>query len=132
MFYWFVSTENETRSQVWTGPLRAKAQIPSSVTKLPMPRAMLLAALLIELLGSLSLILGLRAGIAAAIMFAYMIPVTFAFHTLMSTNFEKNLGITGGLMMIAAYRSGIHSLSDRVQRPCSAGGFRRTCGFSRD
>jgi uncharacterized membrane protein YphA (DoxX/SURF4 family) len=37
---------------------------------------MLLAALLIELLGSLSLILGFGARIAAAIMFAYMIPVT--------------------------------------------------------
>jgi len=56
---------------------------------------MLLAALLIELLGALSLILGFRARIAAAIMFVYMIPVTFAFHTLMSTNFEKNLGVMG-------------------------------------
>jgi putative oxidoreductase len=56
---------------------------------------MLLAALLIELLGSLSLILGFRARIAAAILFACLIPVTFAFHTLMSTNFEKNLGVMG-------------------------------------
>ena len=47
-------------------------------------------------------------------MFVYMIPVTFAFHTLMSTNFEKNLGIMGGLLMIAAYGSGIYSLNDRV------------------
>ena len=67
---------------------------------------------LIELLGSLSLILGFSR--AAAIMFVYMIPVTFAFHTLMSTNFAKNLGIMGGLLMIAAYGSGIDSLSDRV------------------
>jgi uncharacterized membrane protein YphA (DoxX/SURF4 family) len=47
-------------------------------------------------------------------MFVYMIPVTFAFHTLMAKNFEKNLGIMGGLLMIAAYGSGIDSLGDRV------------------
>jgi len=47
-------------------------------------------------------------------MFVYMIPVTFAFHTLMSTNFEKNLGIMCGVLMIAAYGSGIYALGDRV------------------
>ena len=47
-------------------------------------------------------------------MFVYMIPVTFVFHTLMSRNFEKNLGIMGGLLMIAAYGSSIDSLGDRV------------------
>jgi hypothetical protein len=38
---------------------------------------------------------------------------------LLATNFEKKLGIMGGLMMIVAYGSGIYSLSDRVY-PCSA------------
>jgi uncharacterized membrane protein YphA (DoxX/SURF4 family) len=80
--------------------------------KLPVPRAMLLAALMIELLGSLCLILGFRARIAATVMLAYMIPVTLVFHSFMSTNFEKNLGIMGGLLMVAAYGSGRFSLSD--------------------
>jgi len=87
-------------------------------TKLPVPRAMLLAALMVELLGSLCLILGFRARIAATVMFAYMIPVTFVFHTFMSTNFEKNLGIMGGLLMVAAYGSGSFSLRD--PRPATA------------
>lgn len=73
---------------------------------------MLLAALLIELLGSLSWILGFRPRIATAIMLVYMIPVTFAFHTQMSTNFETNLRIMGGLLM---------------SRPTV-----QSCGFSRD
>jgi uncharacterized membrane protein YphA (DoxX/SURF4 family) len=42
-----------------------------------------------------------------------MVPVTFAFDTLMSTNLEKNLGTMGGLLIIAAYGLGIYSLSDR-------------------
>ena len=33
---------------------------------------------------------------------------------LLAANFERNLGIMGGLMMIAAYGSGIYLLSDRV------------------
>jgi len=57
-----------------------------------------------------------------------MIPVTFAFHTLMSTNFEKNLGTMGGLLMIAAYGSGIYSLSDRVWRSDSRNSSTR-CSF---
>ena len=80
--------------------------------KLPMASAMLLAALAIELLGSLCLILGFYARIAALVMFLYMIAVTFIFHTWMSTHFQKNLGIMGGLLMIAAYGSGKLSIRD--------------------
>lgn len=68
------------------------------------------AALIVEALGSLSLIMGFGARIAASVMFLYLIPVTFLLHDFMSTQFEKNLGIMGGLLMIAAYGPGRLSL----------------------
>jgi putative oxidoreductase len=80
---------------------------------LPLVPVLLAAALLIELLGSLALITGFAARIAASVMFLYMIPVTFLLHEFMSTNFEKNLGIMGGLLLIASYGPGKFSLGGR-------------------
>jgi putative oxidoreductase len=78
---------------------------------LPLISFLLVAALLIEALGSICLILGLASRIAATVMFLYMIPVTFLLHDFMGTQFEKNLGIMGGLLMIAAFGSGRFALS---------------------
>jgi putative oxidoreductase len=76
---------------------------------------LLVAALIIEALGSLNLIFGFGARIAASVMFLYLIPVTVLLHDFMSTQFEKNLGIMGGLLMIAAYGPGRISLSSRLR-----------------
>jgi putative oxidoreductase len=73
---------------------------------LPMIPVLLAAALAIEGLGSLCLITGFAARAAASVIFIYLIPVTFLLHDFMSTNFQKNLGIMGGLLMIAAYGPG--------------------------
>jgi putative oxidoreductase len=70
-------------------------------------------ALIVEGLGSLSLISGIGTRIAASILFLYLIPVTFLLHDFMSTQFEKNLGIMGGLLMLAANGPGRFSLSGR-------------------
>ena len=78
---------------------------------LPLISLLLAAALLIEALGSLCLILGLASRIAATVMFLYMIPVTFVLHDFMGTQFQKNLGIMGGLLMIAAFGPGRFALS---------------------
>jgi len=76
-------------------------------------------ALIIEGLGSLSLISGFETRIAASILFLYLIPVTFLLHDFMSTQFEKNLGIMGGLLMLAANGPGRVSVSRR-ERDISA------------
>jgi putative oxidoreductase len=78
---------------------------------LPLVPILLAAALLIEALGSVCLILGFASRIAATVMFLYMIPVTFLLHDFMGTQFEKNLGIMGGLLMIAAFGPGRFALS---------------------
>jgi putative oxidoreductase len=81
---------------------------------LPMIPVLLAAALAIEGLGSLCLITGVAARAAATVMFLYLIPVTLLLHDFMSTNFEKNLGIMGGLLMIAAYGPGRFALRSRI------------------
>jgi len=73
---------------------------------LPMVTLLLAAALVIELVGSLSLITGYHARTAALVMFFYLIVVTAFLHRFMSTYFQKNLVIMGGLLMVAAYCPG--------------------------
>lgn len=80
-----------------------------------MPAAALLlaAALVVEAVGSVCLITGFGARIAATVMFFYMIPVTFLLHEFMSVNFQKNLALMGGLLMIAAFGPGGIALGPR-------------------
>lgn len=74
------------------------------------------AALAIELLGSICLITGYRARVAAAVMCAYLGVVSVRLHDFWNqsgmasganmTQFFKNLGMMGGLLLIAAYGPG--------------------------
>jgi putative oxidoreductase len=73
-------------------------------------------ALIIEAAGSLCLLLGYRARIAAAVMSGYLVIVSVMLHDfwaspaaragLQQTEFLKNLAIAGGLLMIAAFGPG--------------------------
>jgi putative oxidoreductase len=73
---------------------------------IPLVPVALALSLVIEAAGSVCLVLGWRAREAAAMMAVYLVPVTLYCHDFMSTQFNKNLGIIGGLMMIAAYGPG--------------------------
>lgn len=85
------------------------------------------AALLIEAFGSLALALGLWSRAAAAVLFVYLGIVSVTLHDFWNqggmaaggtmTQFFKNLGMMGGLLMIAAYGAGTWSLDWwRMQR----------------
>lgn len=84
---------------------------------------LLAAALAIEAVGSACLIFGVRARTAAAVMFVYLSVVSVRLHDFWNqtggvsganqTQFLKNLGIMGGLLMIAVYGPGVWSL-DRL------------------
>ena len=88
---------------------------------MPAAAALLAGALVVEAAGSFCLITGFAARIAATVMFFYMIPVTFLLHEFMSVNFQKNLGIMGSLLMIAAFGPGRIALELRVPvAPASA------------
>ncbi len=83
-------------------------------------------ALVIEAVGSLCLILGYRARIAAAVMFVYLGIVTVRLHNFWAmsgmaaagteTQFFKNVGMMGGLLMVASYGAGWWSLDQRRLR----------------
>ncbi|HEU4686111.1 MAG TPA: DoxX family protein [Nitrospira sp.] len=83
-----------------------------------------LGAIVIELAGSLSLLLGYHARIGAWLLFLFMIPTTLIFHTHLSDqnqmiHFLKNLSIMGGLLYVATYGAGRLSMDaglDRAER----------------
>ena len=82
-----------------------------STRHLPMIPLLLAGALVIEVGGSISLITGYQARIAAFVMFWYTTAVTLIFHNywaaneamagMQETHFRKNLAIMGGLLMLA-------------------------------
>jgi putative oxidoreductase len=83
---------------------------------MPMIPFLLACALVVELVGSICLIVGWNAKVAAFIMFLYLVPVTFRLHLFMSTQFQKNIGIMGGLLYVAMYGAGKWSLSGLQER----------------
>jgi len=82
-----------------------------STQHLPMIPVLLAIAMVIELAGSICLITGYRARIAAFVMFLYTTAVTVLFHNywaasgmsagMQETHFRKNLAIMGGLLVLA-------------------------------
>ena len=73
---------------------------------------------IVELGGGLMLVFGWHAELAALIMFLWFIPVTLIFHvsTGQTIEWEKNLAIMGGLLMVAVYGPGELSLGARGDR----------------
>jgi len=101
-----------SKSFEWAGNVEYMAS-----KHLPLIPVLLFGALLIEALGSLCLVTGVAARAAATVMFVYLIPVTFLLHDFMGTQFQKNLGIMGGLLMVAAFGPGRLSVdAARVSR----------------
>jgi putative oxidoreductase len=92
---------------------------------------LLAAALAIELVGSLCLITGYHARVAAGVMCLYLGVVSVTLHDFWNqsgmaaggneTQFFKNLGMMGGLLMIAVYGPGSYALRRRGE-PGATGG----------
>src|ERR1700730_2518348 len=87
---------------------------------------LLTIALVIEAVGSLCLITGYRARTATAVMFVYLGIVSVRLHAFWSqsgnaaganeTEFFKNLGMMGCLLMISIYGPGLWALSEQGRR----------------
>jgi putative oxidoreductase len=101
----------------WAGNVRYMAS-----HGMPLVTPLLLAALAVEALGSLCVIIGWHARLAALVMAGYLVPVTVVFHNfwthpgVQQTQFLKNAGIIGGLLMLAAFGPGTLSLDARRAR----------------
>jgi putative oxidoreductase len=80
-----------------------------------------LGAVVVEVAGSLSLLLGYRARAGAWLLFLFLIPTTLIFHTNFSDpnqmiHFLKNLSIMGGLLYVAGYGAGRLSMDAGLER----------------
>ena len=90
---------------------------------LPMVEVLLAITIVIEIGAALMLILGWKAKIGAALLFLWMIPVTFMFHNfwtmapadqqLQTIMFMKNLGLMGGMLYIMTFGSGPMSIDKK-------------------
>ncbi|WP_294332837.1 DoxX family protein [uncultured Sphingomonas sp.] len=85
---------------------------------LPLPQLGFAIALLVELGGSIALILGYRTRIVAAILAAFSVATALAFHAALGDqnqfiNFFKNIAMAGGLLQIVAFGAGGWSIDAR-------------------
>jgi putative oxidoreductase len=87
---------------------------------LPLATAGFAAAVLIELVGSIALVLGYRTRLVAAVMALFTLATAFAFHADLADqnqfiHFFKNITIAGGLLQIVAFGAGRFSLDARTR-----------------
>ncbi|MEP0881824.1 DoxX family protein [Trichocoleus sp. ST-U3] len=86
---------------------------------LPLTALLLVAAIILELAGGLSVLLGYKARWGAIALIIFMIPATLIFHTdfadrMQVIAFMKNLAIIGGLLMVYYIGSGPISLDEQM------------------
>ncbi|HUI24876.1 MAG TPA: DoxX family protein [Candidatus Kryptonia bacterium] len=89
---------------------------------IPYTPLFLIGAILVEVIGGLSVLVGYRARVGATALALFMIPTTLIFHAHLGDQiqmimFMKNLSITGGLLMVVANGSGRFSLDQRYVTP---------------
>lgn len=96
---------------------------------LPWPTAFLVAAIVLEIVGGISLLTGTFARLGAILLLAFLLPVTFIMHDFwmlegaarqaQMAHFLKNLSLTGALFMAIGAGAGAASVDRRVQERIS-------------
>jgi putative oxidoreductase len=90
---------------------------------LPMPEVGAAIALTVEILGGLALIAGFQTRIAAVVLAVFTVGAAIFFHNywavpeaqqmMQQINFNKNIAIAGGLLVLAAFGAGGFSLDGK-------------------
>lgn len=87
---------------------------------MPMAEALLVGAIVVELVGGLMLVAGFKARWAALAIAVFLVPTTLVFHNPLGpdaqaqmTQFLKNLSILGGMLYVAAFGPGAWSVDRR-------------------
>lgn len=90
---------------------------------LPMPQVGVALGLLIELVGGLMILVGFKTRWAALALALFTLVAAFFFHNfwampeaqqaMQKINFDKNIAIAGGLLVLAAFGAGALSLDGR-------------------
>ena len=94
----------------------------------PMPKVMLAGAIVFLIVGSVSIILGLKTRIGAGLLLVFLILATYFFHDFWTfedaqekqqqmISFMKNMALMGSMLFIMANGSGVMSLDNRRPRP---------------
>jgi len=96
---------------------------------LPAARLLAVTAACVELIGGLSLLLGVGASAGAVLLAVYLIPTTLVFHDfwrvagpdrqMQMIQFMKNLAIEGGLLYPAVFGAGALSLDAWLSKHAS-------------
>lgn len=89
---------------------------------MPLTGLFLIGAIVVELAGGLSLLLGYKARWGSTALVVFLIPTTLIFHTEFSERiqmimFMKNLAILGGLLMVTYFGPGPISFDERTPSP---------------
>jgi len=82
---------------------------------MPATAVLLTAAIVVELVGGLSVVLGVWPRLGAGLLVAFLIPATLIFHTDFGDQtqlvmFLKNLSIMGGLLLLIGVGGGAYTL----------------------
>jgi len=82
-----------------------------SAQGMPLTSFLLVGAIALEILGGLSVLLGIKPRWGAAMLVIFLVPATLIFHTDFSTELEqamflKNLAMLGGLLMLIQHGGG--------------------------
>lgn len=100
---------------IWSGINKILSPVATqenmSAHGMPLTLVFLVAAIALEILGGLSVLLGIKTRWGAAMLITFLIPATLIFHTDFSTEIEqamflKNLAMLGGLLMLIRYGGG--------------------------
>jgi putative oxidoreductase len=87
--------------------------------------AAIVASIVIQLVGGFAVLFGAQAKLAAAALFVFLVPTTLLFHNFWTlqgaprdaqiVNFNRNMGILGGLLFIFTFGAGAYSV-DAMRR----------------
>ena len=88
---------------------------------LPIPGVLLIATIIFQLLGSLSLLLGYQVRLGSILLIIFLIPASLVFHNPFIdpseiNSFLKNIGLIGGLLMVISAGAGAISLDATISQ----------------
>ncbi|MDC1436883.1 DoxX family protein [Gammaproteobacteria bacterium] len=87
-----------------------------SIFGIGVPGGLLVIVILVEVLGGLALIAGFQTKTAALILAVFTLLAALIYHMpLTSTDFLKNLAITGGLLLLFVHGAGDYSIDNKKE-----------------
>jgi uncharacterized membrane protein YphA (DoxX/SURF4 family) len=86
---------------------------------LPLPALLLMGNIVFQIVGGISLLLGYKVRWGVILLILFLVPTTLVFHNFLAepkqiTDFLKNLGLIGGLLMVYYAGAGAVSLDART------------------